>query len=482
MHTCRKFGPLVAATLLAALATGSLAGPAQASGEHSRADAIVGPSAVDRSSPPASDHATKVTLTPRATHALRAAHISLRATGKASLSTTSTSTTLRFPNTRHHRADNSLTYDGGITFKRGHAHLHLGKFRLHLKPKHKTVSAAIGNDARADMFTVAPNKTGTVDQIFLNKLSAGQLNAIFDTHRFRAGEKFATVRLPQLLGSTTAITLDIRNSTSYELRLVSADTNHIGAVTSTPAKTLAPAGQDGDTDRITYASDNSEGGYLDVKYSIMKTTTDDTDLQFDAQFFVPILNQNTAVCSQRTYIDFSQCSMSHWTYTPEAHWVITQAPDGPFFDLGPSGQQWTFRLQGTGTSSRKYMQIDDSSTDEGTAASLYVLRTGSHYDWTWVPDSAGDGYGELINVNSKMCLERNGVTFSVDQWTCQGSDNQLWKPVWNSNGGSALELKYTHQYLSSVVPPSLVQNDSALILSNDLSPNNSWSATKVRTN
>jgi hypothetical protein len=272
-------------------------------------------------------------------------------------------------------------------------------------------------------------------------------------------------------GSSFSETINITNESRYPLEFVGINTKDMGRVTSTPKQKLDPDG-DGDidnTDTITYESDNAGGGYVDITYLISGTT-----LTFDALFQVPTIGDNEAACRQSSFVNFDACSIDHG-YHPTATWDITGTADGPFFDLGYQGEEWTFHKLGAPGS--KGLQVNGASTDNGGAVALWDSIDQENYTWMWMPE--GDGWGELINVNSRKCLELNSTTGQVDQWDCSGGANELWTPVWNPAGGSTLELQSTSQYLGTDVDPGNAVNGTTLTLSSNLDDRTSWAAINV---
>ena len=383
---------------------------------------------------------TRVTLTPGTMRNLRAARISLKATGKASESSRGGTAVLRFPHTRTHEADRTIRYDGAIRFNRGARDLTLSHFRFKAKTKTPTISAMIQHDARATLFTVRPNKAGTTQRIYLNRLGAGQLDTVFGTRRFHAGQKFADVTMPHhFVGDTDwteTIGVTITNHSRMTMELISAHaaSDH-DQVTQLPASVLYP----GDSTFVNYGSTGSRGGQLNITYQVLNTTN-----QLTAQYYDPLAFTNTPECESPSW-EQANCSMTHgWKAT--GTWDFYDTNTSPITDLGNAGPH-TFWLPKIGAMT-KVIQVNALSTDNGGTVSLF---TDSHYAnnlWKFIPFGT-DGYGEIVNVNSNKCLEYNGTNGSIDQWECGGSDNHLWKGVWNQgDNATSFKNKYKQQYLS----------------------------------
>jgi hypothetical protein len=149
--------------------------------------------------------------------------------------------------------------------------------------------------------------------------------------------------------------------------------------------------------------------------------------------------------------------------------------------LAPAGQAWTFALNGaTGT---QLLEVNGASTAQGGVVDTWAqVNSGAdssvaaNEEWTYYPDPAYPGYGQLLNLSSGLCLERNGTTGVVDQWGCgYNSPNQLWTQVANPAGGYSLQEPYTGQYLGATTTPG--GDGTQLSLQNAQSANTAWTPT-----
>ncbi len=424
---------------------------------------------------PATKPSTTLVVAPSMATRLHRAKVSLGALSPAGKHTDGKGrTVLTFPTTGAHPTETAITHSGGLTFKRSAKTLRLDAFRLNLNTK--TLSARVNRSGRADVFLVTPGATGAdAGRIRLSAVTARLLNAQSHTKRFAKNQLFGTVQLPPTLGTsksgTTGLTITVHNHTRYTLDFVSADPGG-GTLTSTPKQTLTTASGGSDsassTDTITYISNAARGGDVQLTYRI-----NGTELTVTANFNVPILGANVAECNQNSIVDFTTCTVgSGWH--PSATWTpITNTAAGPFPNLSYGGNTWQFHK--LGTSGAKALQVNNASGDDGASVTLSEATGQQHFYWAWQP--VGDeGWGELVNRATGKCLERNGTTGVVDQWTCIGSDNELWRSVWNPSGGSTLQLKSTKQYLGVDVDPGSVINGTVPTLRDALDNHTSWGA------
>lgn len=102
----------------------------------------------------------------------------------------------------------------------------------------------------------------------------------------------------------------------------------------------------------------------------------------------------------------------------------------------------------------KLLTVHGNSTADGAVVDAWqrTLAGGSvqgNQQWQYFAEPAAPGYGYLRNVTSGKCLQRNGTTYAVDQWTCvQGAPNHLWRVAANAGGGLSMQLKQNGQYLA----------------------------------
>ena len=445
-------------------------GAATALADPSPAGAVV--TAVPK---PTTKSSTTLVVVPSMATRLHRARVSLKALGRAAKHIDAKGrTVVTFPTTGAHPTETAVTHSGGLAFKRSAKTLRLDAFRLNLNTR--SLSARVDRSGRADVFRVSPGRTGAdVSRIRLSAVTARLLNAQSRTKRFAKGQLFGTVQLPPTLGTTesgtTGLTITVRNHTRYTLELLDADPGH-GQLTSTPKQTLTPGSDRQESassvDTISYASNDSHGGDVSLTYRI-----DGTELTVAANFSVPTAGRNVAECNQNDIVDYEACTIG-WGWHPTATWTpITNIAAAPFPDLSYSGGTWQFNK--LGTSGVKALQVNDGAGDDGATVTLSEATRQQHFYWKWQP--VGDqGWGQLVNAATGKSLERNGTTGVVDQWTCVGSDNELWRSVWNPKGGSTLQLKYTNQYLGVDVDSGNVVNGTVPVLRDALDHYTSWGA------
>jgi hypothetical protein len=81
--------------------------------------------------------------------------------------------------------------------------------------------------------------------------------------------------------------------------------------------------------------------------------------------------------------------------------------------------------------SGKCLDVNGASTADGANVQQWSCNGGNNQRWKLV--SMGDGYNELVAKHSSKCLDVNGASTAdganVQQWHCTGSNNQRWKLV-----------------------------------------------------
>jgi hypothetical protein len=102
-------------------------------------------------------------------------------------------------------------------------------------------------------------------------------------------------------------------------------------------------------------------------------------------------------------------------------------------------------------------QSDQPSANGGVVDTWRQVAAGSrpvsNELWAYVPDTEAVGYGELVSQSSGKCLEVNGSTGVVDQWTCvPEAANELWHVSANASfsgfgAGFSLQVLSTGKYL-----------------------------------
>lgn len=429
----------------AALATGGTANAA-ASPYHQPAAVAGHPAPAIQASTPQDDRST-VTFTPAFTQTLKSAGIGLAPTGGAQAATAQHQTAVTML-TRADARDKSFLLSGGIKLTKGKSSLALTRWDVDLDTA--TTTAAINHRAPAAVFHLGPSPRPALGQarIELNQRSAAALNAAFGTRRFRDGATLGYFSQPQLLGSGSGYNdvakITIYNLSRYNLTLSSINNHNNGGTWTTSPQATLTAGQQ---ETATYGTNSANGADVTVSYLI-----DGTSHIINGEFAIPPIGRNWPSCTSDDFVTQIACTAG-WGWNPASfQWTIgTNEVTGPFFDMGPAGTAWQFhrldapnlRLQVYGADRNKD-QILDIESKNGQP----------NQNWAWYPDAAGDGWGQLRNANSQLCMDEapDGV---VIQWDCiDGAANELWKPVYDpgANGasdGSALQVKSSQKYLTT---------------------------------
>ena len=123
--------------------------------------------------------------------------------------------------------------------------------------------------------------------------------------------------------------------------------------------------------------------------------------------------------------------------------------------LAPSGTAWYFQMIGAPDS--QLLEVNNNATDNGAVVDTWEKTLDGdapQANQLWVYQEDGTtGYGQLVNSNSRKCLEVSGASGAVDQWQCiAGASNELWHALTNATGGTALQVKSSGAYLG-INPP-----------------------------
>jgi hypothetical protein len=145
----------------------------------------------------------------------------------------------------------------------------------------------------------------------------------------------------------------------------------------------------------------------------------------------------------------------------------------------PTETPWSFMKAPTSYG----LDLELNLTDGGVDIWQQVM-SGSNVqaNEVWNYEPIGNGYGQLVNDISGNCLEVNGSTGAVDTWACvPGAENELWKLVPNttgSDGGTALQVMYSGEYLALNVSDPTFSDGAALDMQASMSNFTSWAATE----
>jgi hypothetical protein len=133
---------------------------------------------------------TRIVVAPRTAKLLGKADVTLTATGGAKVRSYGDSALIRFRISRTEGDGTRIFHTGGIRLENDSASLALKRFRINLNQD--KVSAIVDNDARPILFRVRTSHRPALGdaRLVFNALSAGTLNTLFDTTRFKAGANF----------------------------------------------------------------------------------------------------------------------------------------------------------------------------------------------------------------------------------------------------------------------------------------------------
>jgi hypothetical protein len=95
--------------------------------------------------------------------------------------------------------------------------------------------------------------------------------------------------------------------------------------------------------------------------------------------------------------------------------------------------------------------------------------------WRYAPTSATGRYGQIVSASSGKCLEVNGSTGAVDQWSCvPGAANELWSITTDASGLTQLRVKSSGGYLGSATPVSQAGNGTQVTMQDSPSTTTAW--------
>jgi hypothetical protein len=232
--------------------------------------------------------------------------------------------------------------------------------------------------------------------------------------------------------------ITVVNSSRYTLKIISADEKPIGGSIIQAPTDLAPNA----AEQVVYGTNAASGAELTLNYLV-----DGTADVLAGSSQIPTIGFNSAWCTSDNRDVVTTCTAGHGYHATFSWDINTNFATGPFFSLGYQGETWQFHRIGY---PNLVLETYGASNENGQLVDIYQNLNQANEDWTWTPDASGDGWGQLRNANSKLCLEQNGTSHIVDQWDCvPGAANELWKPVLDPHNGSALQLKSTGQYLTT---------------------------------
>jgi N-acetylneuraminic acid mutarotase len=123
-----------------------------------------------------------------------------------------------------------------------------------------------------------------------------------------------------------------------------------------------------------------------------------------------------------------------------------------------------------------------SSTSLNTPIIAWPPTGGINQGWTVLDDGAGDGYVELVNNVSGLCLDvygdRTQPGSTVDQSTCFDQANQLWRVAYAGGFVATLQSKQSGLYLSL---PAGGSQGGQLVINNFDGTSSEWTFTPIGT-
>jgi hypothetical protein len=152
--------------------------------------------------------------------------------------------------------------------------------------------------------------------------------------------------------------------------------------------------------------------------------------------------------------------------------------------LAPANTVWSFAK--SGASGTQLLEVKNNSTaDGGVVDTWQQVMSGNSVQanevWVYQPSSANSGYGQLVNQNSGLCLEVNGASGAVDQWSCvTGATNELWTEVDTVANGDSLQVLSSGAYLGTTSAngaPVSSGDGNQLVMQSSQSAYTAWTAT-----
>jgi hypothetical protein len=117
------------------------------------------------------------------------------------------------------------------------------------------------------------------------------------------------------------------------------------------------------------------------------------------------------------------------------------SPHNTFSTPGPLNQT----ISVPNSTGPQLLEVNNNSANNGGTVDTWSQTTSDGSianNETWNFATFGGGTtGQLVNTASKKCLEVNGTTGVIDQWTCTaGASNQIWQQSDSASGTSTLKV------------------------------------------
>lgn len=123
--------------------------------------------------------------------------------------------------------------------------------------------------------------------------------------------------------------------------------------------------------------------------------------------------------------------------------LAAAAPASADSAINPSGNTAVYTVENMGTATPSMVADDlNASGAAGNPIGVWPSKGGNNQQWTIITSTGADaGYYTIQNDSSGLCLDVAGASTAqnaaVDQWTCNGQDNQEWQinytGKWNGN-------------------------------------------------
>ena len=138
--------------------------------------------------------------------------------------------------------------------------------------------------------------------------------------------------------------------------------------------------------------------------------------------------------------------------------LAAAAPASADSAINPSGNTAVYTLENMGTATPSMVADDlNASGAAGNPIGVWPSKGGNNQQWTIITSTGADaGYYTIQNDSSGLCLDVAGASTAqnaaVDQWTCNGQDNQEW------------QINYTGKWNGNSPLATIVSKNSGLLL------------------